>query len=714
MKKNLQHITPALVAMALAALPLTASAQDIRSWDFTKWSDETLTNLMADAAAYTDLNEDESFPDTTLWRSREKSSEEDKGDSVCYWFSGTVSDEDGVQLSANSTTIAETAGLYFTSISAGNLAIAIDYDYALSQYEDGQYLWLGGSSSKSTNSTFYIPNVTSGSTLKMGVESHKTSDARGVSVTVENETVETWTPTTYEEFETTITATTDSVDVYISNTNGCHIYYITVIPAGVRSWDFTRWSDETLTNLMADAAAYTALNEDESFPDTTLWRSREKSSEEDKGDSVCYWFSGTVSDEDGVQLSANSTTIAETAGLYFTSISAGNLAIAIDYDYALSQYEDGQYLWLGGSSSKSTNSTFYIPDVASGSTLKMGVESHKASDARGVSVTVEDETVETWTPTTYEEFETTITATTDSVDVYISNTNGCHIYYITVINPDGIVTKEEEEEVSNISDIDWTWDFTEWSDETLTNLIADAAAYTALNEDESFPDTTLWRSREKSSEEDKGDSVCYWFSGTVSNEDGVQLSANGTKIAETAGLYFTAINAGSLAIAIDYDYALNSYETGQYLWLGGSAGYITFYIPDVAAGDTLKMGIESHKSSSSRGVTVTYDDTTMETWTPTTYEEFETVIDSDNDAVDVYISNTNGCHIYGIYISDYTKDESGDVITGISDVTTATASDTASEAIYTLSGIQVRQAGEGTTGLSKGIYIQNGKKVVIK
>ena len=713
MKKNLQHVTPALVALALAALPLTAGAQDIRSWDFTEWSDETLTNLMADAAAYTALNEDESFPDTALWRSREKSSEEDKGDSVCYWFSGTVSDEDGVQLSANSTTIAETAGLYFTSISAGNLAIAIDYDYALSQYEDGQYLWLGGSSSKSTNSTFYIPNVTSGSTLKMGIESHKTSDSRGVSVTVEDETVETWTPTTYEEFETTITATTDSVDVYISNTNGCHIYYITVIPAGVRSWDFTNWSDETVANLAAEAAVWTAEYEESGeYPTGTGWRTWEKEAGSDDMGGACYWYGTSISSDEGVEIEADSTVITELEGLYFTSVSGNNFAIAVNYDStSLGTYHGGAYLWLGSSNSANK---FRIPNVASGSTLKMGVESHKTSDSRGVYVTVEDETVETWTPKTYTEYETTITATTDSVDVYISNTNGCHIYYITVIEPDGIVTKEEEEEVSNISDIDWTWDFTEWSDETLTNLIADAAAYTALNEDESFPDTTLWRSREKSSEEDKGDSICYWFSGTVSDEDGVQLSANGTKIAETAGLYFTAINAGSLAIAIDYDYALNSYETGQYLWLGGSAGYITFYIPDVAAGDTLKMGIESHKSSSSRGVTVTYDDTTMETWTPTTYEEFETVIDSDNDAVDVYIANTDGCHIYGIYISGYTKDESGDVITGISDVTTATASSTASEAVYTLSGIQVRQAGEGTTGLSKGIYIQNGKKVVIK
>jgi hypothetical protein len=34
--------------------------------------------------------------------------------------------------------------------------------------------------------------------------------------------------------------------------------------------------------------------------------------------------------------------------------------------------------------------------------------------------------------------------------------------------------------------------------------------------------------------------------------------------------------------------------------------------------------------------------------------------------------------------------------------------------VYTLTGTQVRQRGQGTDGLSKGVYIVNGKKVVIK
>ena len=41
-------------------------------------------------------------------------------------------------------------------------------------------------------------------------------------------------------------------------------------------------------------------------------------------------------------------------------------------------------------------------------------------------------------------------------------------------------------------------------------------------------------------------------------------------------------------------------------------------------------------------------------------------------------------------------------------------SDAASAPVYSLSGVMVREAGEGVSGLSKGIYIMNGKKVMIK
>ena len=69
----------------------------------------------------------------------------------------------------------------------------------------------------------------------------------------------------------------------------------------------------------------------------------------------------------------------------------------------------------------------------------MGVESHNSSNARGVVLSI-DETVltapdgnEVSVPTTYEEQEWIVpTTAAESNDVQIKNTNGCHIYFITV------------------------------------------------------------------------------------------------------------------------------------------------------------------------------------------------------------------------------------------------------------------------------------------
>ena len=61
----------------------------------------------------------------------------------------------------------------------------------------------------------------------------------------------------------------------------------------------------------------------------------------------------------------------------------------------------------------------------------------------------------------------------------------------------------------------------------------------------------------------------------------------------------------------------------------------------------------------------------------------------------------------------YTPDTNVNV--GISEVNTEVESgDAQSAPVYSLSGVMVRSAGEGVSGLAKGVYIMNGKKVMIK
>ena len=208
------------------------------------------------------------------------------------------------------------------------------------------------------------------------------------------------------------------------------------VSAETRSWDFTSWSEETLANLEAESAIYNAYYDScGSVMTGTLWRSYEK--EATYADYDGFYFYGTeITSEEGEEITANGEVIAELAGLYFTKVGANNFAIAVDYDStSLGTYQGGAYLWLGGASSKSTNNSFIIPDVAAGSTITIGIESHKNSDGRGVILTIDDESVLDLSSTkTYTESSVTL-ETTETKDVEVYNTNGCHLYFITVEEP---------------------------------------------------------------------------------------------------------------------------------------------------------------------------------------------------------------------------------------------------------------------------------------
>lgn len=230
-----------------------------------------------------------------------------------------------------------------------------------------------------------------------------------------------------------------------------------------KSWDFTKWSATTIANLKAEAAKVTINADQTGVTDGggATWSDMEKTSScgtytasKDK----CWWQV-----THGVT-TANGEEIAEFEGLTFTNESDRNLAIALDYPTtSLGTYHGPSYLWLGGA----TKNYFIIPGIAPGTTIRMGVESHKPSEGRGVQLFIAksktDKThgtqlkapdgTEVAVPTVYADQEWLLPTDIPETDqananedgtynVVVYNTNGCHVYYITVGDGDAPQTEE--------------------------------------------------------------------------------------------------------------------------------------------------------------------------------------------------------------------------------------------------------------------------------
>ena len=258
-----------------------------------------------------------------------------------------------------------------------------------------------------------------------------------------------------------------------------------------------------------------------------------------------------------------------------------------------------------------------------------------------------------------------------------------------------------------------TWDFTKWSEETVANLKAESAKVTVYDDPDKEGNTmctdngALWSDHEKAEGKTcdtytASKDNCFW-----SMDEETELTANGVAIAELKGLIFDASYAKSRSIAIAVNYpstSLGTYNGPSYLWLGGK-GKTCFTIPAVKGGSIIKIGVESHKSSDARGVQLIAGETELTdpegnaVTVPTTYVEQTWQVPA-GEAVNVTVKNTNGCHIYFI---DAEQDE--DALTSISTVKSTIAQD---GIIYNLSGQKM------SGSLKKGLYIINGKKVVIK
>ena len=211
-----------------------------------------------------------------------------------------------------------------------------------------------------------------------------------------------------------------------------------------KSWDFTKWSAETVENLKAESAK---------GPSTGAWSDVEKKDATQPTEASkdnCFWEVTHQGTAEGTTIQANGMPIAELEGLLYTNTTDRSLAIAVNYpgpdpSSSFGPYKGASYLWFGGSK----KNYFVIPHVAPGTTIKMGVESHKVTDARGVNLYLGHGTSGTQlkdpegnsvaAPTEYTDQEWLVpTDATDTpnedgtYDIQIYNTNGCHIYYITV------------------------------------------------------------------------------------------------------------------------------------------------------------------------------------------------------------------------------------------------------------------------------------------
>ena len=202
---------------------------------------------------------------------------------------------------------------------------------------------------------------------------------------------------------------------------------------GAQVWDFTKWSDATVANLKADAAA----------SKTSGWSDVEKKADAEAGADPteaskdnCFWLQLEAAPADGA-LTANGVVIEELKGLKFDAEYAAkrSLAIAVNYpSTSLGDYAGPAYLWLGGGGSKQSCPCFTIPGVKAGSKITFEMESHKPSDARGIGLyknSYEEANL------IGEQFKPTVKATntwdiTEDCDVVVWNTSGCHIYKIEV------------------------------------------------------------------------------------------------------------------------------------------------------------------------------------------------------------------------------------------------------------------------------------------
>ena len=205
------------------------------------------------------------------------------------------------------------------------------------------------------------------------------------------------------------------------------------------TFDFTNWIAETKAALAADTEAW------------DIWEKANGTG--NQGGNY------NINKLENKIIEAGGSYIEETYPLLFSAPSRGLGFITDLGSTNLGTYAGSQYLWFLG-----VNTYLIVPNVKTGTTMKLGVESHKLSDSRGFNVsyaptgtapTATDtwSTPEAYKATTFEEMSVDIPAVDGQnyVDVKIQATAGAHLYYIDCVRNDFQLLKDEVNMVTGVT-----------------------------------------------------------------------------------------------------------------------------------------------------------------------------------------------------------------------------------------------------------------------
>lgn len=185
--------------------PSVTAFEDPVTWDFTNWSDATKNDVLAN---------------TEKWNQYEKAENggldfEENGRSNISVFSNNTLTSTNI--------ISETNGLKFTT---GAYGIGLMFNLpstTIGEYYGSQFIWLYNGNSK-----IIVPNVTKGSEIEIGVESHNATDARTVSLNNSTQTQGATSGDAAKAYQVCKWTVNTAGDITITPSKGLHIYYITL------------------------------------------------------------------------------------------------------------------------------------------------------------------------------------------------------------------------------------------------------------------------------------------------------------------------------------------------------------------------------------------------------------------------------------------------------------------------------------------------------
>ena len=233
---------------------MTVGASDGFTYDFRHWSSKTLNALQTDM----DVN-----GPTANWRNYETDAA--KADQQHFWvarkMAGALVTNDG----SKNTEIAETKGIVFGASNPKKLVIS--YNHNNKGSNGGSFIWFNG-----RNETMTIKGVVGGQKLKVGIESHSGTEARGFNIIFNGSALTSptgnFTPIEYTEYEVDLPEGTG--DLVFKTTNGCHLFYVIVGDGGEKEEKTSKVGILYSGDSFDELPLYTQLQETEGYTFTGI------------------------------------------------------------------------------------------------------------------------------------------------------------------------------------------------------------------------------------------------------------------------------------------------------------------------------------------------------------------------------------------------------------------------------------------------------------